>query len=207
MGAGHLGRGPSVKNGIGKPKFRTSQIQIRESQTHSPRIQIASFLKRRFHMARTRVLLTARDIMTRSLITLSPELSIFDAMSILMTKRISGAPVVDDSGLLIGMLSELDCLRVLSSDDFYADEQEAGGCVRDFMKSAHRTIGPHLGLYAIAHYFLTTSVRRLPVVAENRLLGQVSRRDVLRGIEKMRRARQRGPVEDYLSVARSWSAL
>ena len=86
-------------------------------------------------MARTRVILTARDIMTRSLITLSPESSIFDAMSTLMTKRISGAPVVDDSGLLIGVLSELDCLRLLSSDDFYADEQEGGGCVRDFMTS------------------------------------------------------------------------
>ncbi|MFL2936883.1 MAG: CBS domain-containing protein [Myxococcota bacterium] len=158
-------------------------------------------------MARPHVILTARDIMARSLITLSPELSIFDAMSTLMTKRISGAPVVDESGLLIGVLSELDCLRLLSSDDFYADEQEGGGCVRDFMTTSHRTIGPHLGLYAIAHYFLTTSVRRLPVVADERLLGQVSRRDVLRGIEKMRRARRRAPADDYLSVARSWSAL
>ena len=158
-------------------------------------------------MARTRVILTARDIMTRSLITLSPDLGIFDAMSVLMTKRISGAPVVDDSGILIGMLSELDCLRLLSSDEFYSAEQDEGGCVRDFMTCSQRTIGPHLGIYAIAHYFLTTSVRRLPVVSEDRLLGQVSRRDVLRGIEQMRRARQRPRGEDYFSVARSWSAL
>ena len=158
-------------------------------------------------MAKTRQILTARDIMTRSLVTLTPDLSIFEAMSVLMTKRISGAPVVDDSGKLIGMLSELDCLRVLSSDEFYADEREEGGCVQDFMTTEHQSIGPHLGIYAVAHYFLTTPFRRFPVVAQGRLLGQVSRRDVLRGIELMRRRRERAPVQDYYSVARSWSAL
>ena len=158
-------------------------------------------------MAKNREILTAREIMTRSLVTFSPDLSIFDAMSVLMNKGISGAPVVDDSEKLVGMLSELDCLRVLSSEEFYADEQEEGGCVRDFMTRPHQSIGPHLGIYAIAHYFLTTAARRLPVVVEGRLLGQVSRRDVLRGIELMRRKRGRAPVQDYYSVARSWSAL
>jgi len=158
-------------------------------------------------MVKTRQILTARDIMTRSLITLSPDVNIFDAMSVLMAKGISGAPVLDGSGKWIGMLSELDCLRVLSSHEFYADEQEEGGQVRDFMTESHLKIGPDLGIYAIAHYFLTNSVRRLPVVSGERLLGQVSRRDVLRGIELMRRRRSRPRTDDYLSVARSWSAL
>ena len=158
-------------------------------------------------MAKTRQILTASNIMTRSLVTLSPDMDIFEAMSVLMAKRISGAPVLDGSGKLIGMLSELDCLRVLSSHEFYADEQEEGGRVRDFMTSCGLKIGPNLGIYAIAHYFLTTSVRRLPVVSGGRLLGQVSRRDVLRGIEVMRQRRSRPRVDDYLSVSRSWSAL
>ena len=164
-------------------------------------------LERGSSMVKTRQILTARDIMTRSLITLSPDVNIFDAMSVLMAKGISGAPVLDGSGKWIGMLSELDCLRVLSSHEFYADEQEEGGQVRDFMTESHLKIGPDLGIYAIAHYFLTNSVRRLPVVSGERLLGQVSRRDVLRGIELMRRRRSRPRTDDYLSVARSWSAL
>ena len=158
-------------------------------------------------MAKTRQILTASDIMTRSLVTLSPDINIFEAMSVLMAKRISGAPVLDGSGKWIGMLSELDCLRVLSSHEFYADEQEEGGQVRDFMTECGLKIGPDLGIYAISHYFLTTSVRRLPVVSGGRLLGQVSRRDVLRGIEVMRRRRGRPRTDDYLSVSRSWSAL
>lgn len=158
-------------------------------------------------MAKTRQILTASDIMTRSLVTLRPDVNIFEAMSVLMAKRISGAPVLDDSGKWIGMLSELDCLRVLSSHEFYADEQEEAGQVRDFMTACGLNIRPNLGIYAIAHYFLTTSVRRLPVVSGGRLLGQVSRRDVLRGIESMRQRRGRPRTDDYLSVSRSWSAL
>lgn len=158
-------------------------------------------------MPSSRQVLTARDIMATSLVTLKPEMSIFQAIRTLMRKKISGAPVVERSGILVGILSELDCLRVLSSDAFYADEQEEAGTVRDFMTGTGRTIAPDLGLYAISHYFLTTPFRRLPVVEEGRLVGQVSRRDALRGIEVMRRQRSPQKSNDYFSVARSWSAL
>jgi CBS domain-containing protein len=126
---------------------------------------------------------------------------------ILLAKRISGAPVIDDAGVLIGVLSELDCLRLLSSDEFYADHQEEAATVKHFMTGAGRTIPPDLGIYAIAHYFLTTPIRRLPVVEEGRLLGQVSRRDVLGGIEAMARHRQSRRNDGYLKIARSWSAI
>lgn len=134
---------------------------------------------------------TARDIMATSLTTFRPETSIFNAIGILLRKQISGAPVVTADGTVVGILSELDCLRVLSSDEFYAGQQEEAGTVGDFMTDAGMTIPPELGLYAIAHYFVTSSVRRLPVVDEGKLVGQVSRRDVLRGIETMAKKRSR----------------
>ena len=124
---------------------------------------------------------TARNFMTTSLVTLSPETSIFGAIRVLLTKRISGAPVIDAEGRVVGVLSELDCLRVLSSDEFYAGQQEESGTVRDFMSRANQTIPPEMDLYAIAHYFLTTSVRRLPVVDEsNQLVGLLSLNDIAR---------------------------
>jgi CBS domain-containing protein len=138
---------------------------------------------------------TARDIMATSVITLRPEASIFVAMRTLLSKRISGAPVVAEDGQVVGMISELDCLRVLSSDEFYDGHQEEAGTVQDFMTEAGRTISPDMDLYAIAHYFLTTPVRRLPVVVDGRLLGQVSRRDVLATIEEM--AKKRLPTKSY----------
>lgn len=142
---------------------------------------------------------TARDLMARNLITFRPDQTILEAISILTTNRISGGPVIDAEGRLIGMLSELDCLRMLASDEFYQEEQEQGALVEKFMTRQFKMIPPELGIYGLSHYFLTTAVRRLPVVDQDRLVGQVSRRDVLRGMEEMskkRLVRKRYP--DYL---------
>lgn len=139
--------------------------------------------------------LTATDIMTMPVITFRPETSIFQAIHTLLRRQISGAPVVNDANEVVGVLSELDCLRVLSSDEFYSGQQEEAGMVRDFMTAAGQTIPPDMEIYGIAHYFLTKSVRRLPVVREGKLLGQVSRRDVLQGIEAM--SRKRLPRKHY----------
>ena len=158
-------------------------------------------------MGSQRRLLTARDVMVRALVTLRPEWSIFKAIRILLDKRISGAPVVDGENRLIGVLSELDCLRVLTSDEFYAGQQEESGTVEHFMTASGRTIDPDLGLYAIAHYFLTTPIRRLPVIEGERLIGQVSRRDVLLGIERMIRAQEQPVRSDLREISRRWSAL
>jgi CBS domain-containing protein len=141
--------------------------------------------------------------MATSLITFRPEISIFEAIRILLHKQISGGPVIDGEGRVIGVLSEHDCLRILSSDEFYAGQQEEAGLVRDFMTEAGRTITPEMGVYAIAHYFLTTPIRRLPVVDHGKLVGQVSRRDVLRAIDDLakKRAPQQKHYPDYREPA------
>jgi CBS domain-containing protein len=112
-----------------------------------------------------------------------------EAIEGLIKRGVSGAPVVDKEGNLIGVLSELDCLKMLASDEFYLQQQEEGALVQQFMSTGGRTITPDLGIYAISHYFLTDAIRRLPVVENGKLIGQVSRRDVLRGMEEMSRKR------------------
>ena len=134
-------------------------------------------------------ILTARDLMTTSLLVFRPEQTILEVIEALIKRRVSGAPVVDDQGRLVGVVSELDCLRMLASDEFYFEQQEEGALVSQFMSSGGRTIPPDLGMYAISHYFLTSPIRRLPVVENEKLIGQVSRRDVLRGMEAMSRKR------------------
>ena len=141
---------------------------------------------------------TARETMVTSFVTFSPDVLISAAMKTLIAKRISGAPVVDGDGQLVGMLSELDCLRVLSSDEFYAGDQEGMGTVENFMTRACVTISPEMDLYGMAHYFLTKQVRRLPVVDDGLLVGQVSRRDVLKRIDQLSRKRTtRKQYPDY----------
>ncbi len=137
---------------------------------------------------------TARDIMTRSLVTFRAETNIFEAIRKLIDRRISGAPVVDADGRMVGILSEMDCLSVLASDEFHADDH-TGAVVSDFMSTTFETVGPDCDIYMLADYFRAKPVRRFPIVEDERLLGQVSRRDVLRGIEAMRR--KRAPRKHY----------
>ena len=131
---------------------------------------------------------TARDIMTHSLVTFHPETNIFEAIQKLVSRRISGAPIVDESGHMVGMLSEIDCLNVLASDEFY-DDDHSGSAVSDYMSTVFETAAPEADIYWLAQHFLRRSVRRFPVVERGRLLGQVSLSDVLRGIEEMRKKR------------------
>jgi CBS domain-containing protein len=128
---------------------------------------------------------TAADIMRLKLITLAPDLPIFDAIRVLLKNSISGAPVVDTEGKLVGICSELDCLRVLTAGEFYADDHREEGHVADYMSTDFPTVEPHDDIYRLAQFFLTHSVRRLPVMDGGQLVGQLSRRDVLRAMEEL----------------------
>jgi len=150
---------------------------------------------------------TAREIMTKSLVTLAPTLSVFDAIRALVKNRISGAPVVDADGKMVGMLSEADCLRVLAAGEFYSDDHREEGTVRDYMTEVFKFIEPGLDIYAIAQYFLTHSVRRLPVMQGDDLIGQVSRRDVLLAIENLGESRvPKKHYPDYVEPAQDVGA-
>lgn len=147
-------------------------------------------------------ILTARDLMTTGLLSFRPEQTIMEALAELLKLGVSGGPVIDQEGRLLGILSELDCLRLLASDEFYLEDQEEGALVEKCMTQDVLTIPGDLGIYAISHYFLTKPIRRLPVVEDGRVIGQVSRRDVLRGVELMSRKRLvRKRFPDYLQPA------
>ncbi len=117
-----------------------------------------------------------RDVMTKRLVTLSPDVDVFQAIDLLLKNKVSGAPVVDANGALVGVLSEKDCLRVFASDAFY---HLTGGQVSDFMSREVKTVDPDDDVFKVADLFLKNSFRRLPVVDEGKLVGQVSRRDIL----------------------------
>ncbi|NNL65193.1 MAG: CBS domain-containing protein [Myxococcales bacterium] len=154
---------------------------------------------------------TARDVMSRNLVTFTTDMEIFQAIRTLLKNRISGGPVVDGQGRLLGMLSELDCLRILSAGEFYSDDHREEGHVGDYMTSECRTIDPGIDLYALAQVFQTHAVRRLPVVENGELLGQVSRRDVLKAMEQLGAQRSRtqhypdyrAPAEDVGAARRA----
>ena len=127
--------------------------------------------------------LKAEDCMVRELVTVRPDTDAYDAIALLLKHRISGMPVVDESGKLVGMLSERDCLKTLLDAQYH---NMPTALVKDLMSTELRTIGPDMGIVPIAELFLNQKFRRLPVVDKGRLVGQVSRKDVLRAIQQMR---------------------
>ena len=126
---------------------------------------------------------TAAEIMRRKLLTLTPRTTVMDATALLLKKSISGAPVLDRSGRLVGVLSELDCTNHLVH---CISHNEPTGCVGDLMSKDCRTVPPDATLLTVAHHFNTLGVRRLPVVdKQGQLLGQISRRDLMRALYEM----------------------
>lgn len=131
-------------------------------------------------------LFTAQDIMATKLVTVTPDTTIFETIRILLKNKISGAPVIDEAGSLCGVISERDCMRILaggSYDHHYEAEEQLS--VAGHMSTHLITITPADGIYHIVDTFEKHGVRRLPVLDQDKLVGMVSRRDVLRGIQKM----------------------
>lgn len=125
---------------------------------------------------------TARDYMTSDVITITPDMDIHLAIKLLVDNKVSGTPVVDDDGILIGILSTRDCLKVAFNSSYH---QDSGGHVADYMSENVETIDADTDIVEVAELFLKSRYRRFPVMANGRLVGLVSRYDALTAIEDL----------------------
>jgi len=123
-----------------------------------------------------------RDYMAGHLVTFKPDMDVMDAIHELVKQLIAGAPVVDDKGDLVGMLSELDCLKVALNAGYYGDW---GGPVADYMTTSVESVDADMNIVDLAQKFLESGFRRFPVLRNNRLVGQISRRDALRALSEL----------------------
>lgn len=125
--------------------------------------------------------LKVKDYMAKKLVTLQRRTNVVEAMAVLLDKGISGVPVVDDDGQLVGVLSEVDIMQIIVQDSYY---DESMGIVGDYMRAPVDTVSAELDIYAVAKMFIEQKRRRFPVVnGDGKLVGQISRRDVLRAME------------------------
>jgi len=123
---------------------------------------------------------SVKDYMTGKLVTFNPQTDVLDAIHELVHHHIAGAPVINDRGDLIGMLSELDCMKVALQAGYHG---QWGGPVSEYMTVDTETVDASMSIIDLAERFLDTGFRRFPVVDNHRLVGQISRRDVLRALE------------------------
>ena len=119
------------------------------------------------------------DCMATELVTFKPTDNIHAAAKILIEKGLSGAPVVNNNGKLIGILSKKDCLQVVYTASYH---QEWGGSVAEYMTPDPDTIESGSDIIEAADRFVRARYRRLPVMQHGKLVGQVSRTDILQAL-------------------------
>ncbi|MCC7474420.1 MAG: CBS domain-containing protein [Pirellulales bacterium] len=121
-------------------------------------------------------MLTAGAIMTTNLVTMRPEASIEEAIETLLSRQISGLPVVDDEGHLVGVITEFALLAV-TYDKRVKDHTVSQHMTRDVI-----SVDIHDPISRIADLCIVHRVRRVPVMERGRLVGVIARRDVLRAL-------------------------
>lgn len=125
--------------------------------------------------------LRVKDYMSRRVFTVSEDMDVTDAVHMLVKHDISGAPVVDRDGRLTGMLTERDCIAVALNAGYF---DEPGGHVADYMTTPVETVTIDESLMDIAVRFRDTRYRRFPVMRDGEMVGVISRRDVLRALQR-----------------------
>lgn len=118
--------------------------------------------------------------MTAAVICLTPETEIMQAMQLFVEHQISGAPVLDERGNLVGILTERDCLQTIVVSGYHGDSP--AGCVSEFMTRDVVSVDAETSLLEAANRFVTAKFRRYPVLAGHRLTGIVSRRDIISAV-------------------------
>ncbi len=119
-----------------------------------------------------------RDFMLENPVKISPDATIDEAAKMLIDNRISGLTVVDAQDNVVGVLSELDCLRATISTT-YNEGNTGSGLVGEYMTSTVDSLSPDDDLVSVAQSMLQARQRRRPVVKDGKLVGQVSCRNIL----------------------------
>lgn len=129
-------------------------------------------------MAKTPIV---RSYMKKASRTFRVDEEMAPAMSVLARSSFPAMPVVDADGLVVGVLTEKDVLRTIID---WAYDQRAGGPVGNYMSTLDVMVTPEMDLLTAARAFLECNFSCLPVLENDRLIGRITRHDVLKGIEK-----------------------
>lgn len=119
-------------------------------------------------------MLSVKTVMNTNVITVTEDTSIYEALRLLSEKRISGMPVVDNNNSVVGILSEKDVLRILLDDNVGSNN-----VVGDFMSHDVISFTEEDNAIDVCKFFIKSHVRRVPIVKDGKLVGIVSRRDIV----------------------------
>ena len=119
-------------------------------------------------------MVSVQSIMTSKVVSVKPETPVFDAINLLVKSRISGVPVVDSENRVVGIFSEKDVLEMLI--DKNSDIKKT---VDDYMTRDVVCFTEEDSAIDICKFFIRSDLRRVPVVKDGKLVGIVSRRNII----------------------------
>ncbi|HNX91617.1 MAG TPA: CBS domain-containing protein [Candidatus Omnitrophota bacterium] len=125
-------------------------------------------------------MLEVRKFMTKDVITVPPDMHIYDAARLLVEYKISGLPVVDGKDNLLGIITEKDILCLLVEEDVGKDT------VEHFMSKDVISFCPDDSAVKVCEFFIDNPIRRVPITENGKLVGIVSRRDIINVILNIR---------------------
>jgi len=126
------------------------------------------------------IMLEAKDIMIKNVICIKKGIPVVDAIRLMAKNNITGIPVVEDDGVLVGILSEQDVLRL-----FHTFEDEKDRIVNDFMTQPAVHFEEEEPLLDVCYCLRDNSIRRVPVTSRGKVVGVISRSDILKCILKL----------------------
>ena len=129
---------------------------------------------------------TASDYMTTNVITFNADQEITDVTETIIKRKISGAPVVNNEEEIIGIITEKDCLRVIY-DEKYHNLFPNQGKVTNYMSKKVVTVDYNIKINELASLFMKSNFRRYPVLKNGKMVGVISRRDVLKACKKIKK--------------------
>lgn len=147
---------------------------------------------------------TAGEYMSRCTFAVHPEDDMFGAIVTLVYRGLPAVPVIDNEDRLVGILTDKDCLRIVSHSAY---EGYPGGLhvgkVSDYMSPVKATLEPRMDMFVVAGIFLETHFVTLPVLEEGKVVGVITRRDVLRGIQAWQRRVEAAKSHDREAIERA----
>ncbi|MHC4533909.1 MAG: CBS domain-containing protein [Planctomycetota bacterium] len=122
-------------------------------------------------------MLEAKDIMTRNVVCIKKNIPVVDAIRLMSKNNITGIPVVEDDMTLVGILSEQDVIRL-----FHTYEDEKNRTVNEFMTQPAIHFEEEECLLDVCYCLRDNSIRRVPVTSNGKVVGVISRSDILKCI-------------------------
>lgn len=120
-----------------------------------------------------------RDFMKPVTVSFSPNTPVEAVVKTLVQKHVTGAPVMDEQHHLLGFITEQDCLRQMLNDSYYCQDHDVASSI---MRSDVLAVGPDEDILKLAQMMMNQLPKRYPVVEDGRVIGMITRTDILKAL-------------------------